>query len=163
MKKVLSIFLSIILAFTVAPVTAFANSSEGLISGQEYQCGDFTYKYDSENGHIELCDVSDTLSGDVVIPATLDGYSITSIAMGAFGNIPNITSITIPNTVTLIEDSSIFGCEKLKTVYIPASVTEIKSPAISSNCINLENILLIVKISIILRWMVFFIVKIKQC
>ena len=67
-------------------------------------------------------------SGDVVIPdqITYDGFTFTvnSLWKGAFCQCPDLTSVTIPNSVTTIENC-FNGCEKLTSVTIPNSVTTI--------------------------------------
>ncbi len=49
-----------------------------------------------------------------VIPA--DG-SVTCIGYGAFARCPDLTSITIPESVTRIEEKAFDGCENLKSIY----------------------------------------------
>ena len=140
MKKAFSLFLAIILVFTVIPSTLVTALDTGLISGEEYQCGDFFYRYDAQNDRVALCGTTETISGDVIVPETLDGYTITALGAGAFENLPNITSITIPNTITYISSNCVYGCAKLKTIYVPASVTQIGENAFFSSCTSLENI-----------------------
>ena len=71
-------------------------------------------------------------SGSVDIPEkfTYEGveYSVTSIgafAFNSFGEYSNLTSVTIPNSVTRIEPDAFGGCSNLTSVTIPASVTDI--------------------------------------
>lgn len=68
-------------------------------------------------------------SGDVVIPnqITYDGFTFTvnSIDNGTFSGCPDLTSVTIPSSVTAITDCFI-DCENLTTVTIPNNVTTIK-------------------------------------
>ncbi len=49
--------------------------------------------------------------------------SVTSIGGGAFSNCGGLTSVTIPNSVTSIEDAAFSGCTGLTSVMIPSSVT----------------------------------------
>ena len=64
--------------------------------------------------------------GTLVIPSTATGlgkiYSVTSIK--EFGGDDYLTSITIPNSVTTIEDYAFYGC-KITSITIPNSVTSI--------------------------------------
>ena len=64
------------------------------------------------------------LSGAITVPDTVDGYSVTSLAASSFGN-SSITSITLPNTLTTIGNTSFQGAQSLTSVTIPASVTSI--------------------------------------
>ncbi|MBR5728885.1 MAG: leucine-rich repeat protein [Prevotella sp.] len=71
-------------------------------------------------------------SGSVNIPEkfTYEGveYSVTCIgalAFNSFGEYSNLTSVTIPNSVTRIEPEAFGGCSNLTSVNIPNSVTEI--------------------------------------
>ena len=62
-------------------------------------------------------------SGDVVIPETVDGVTVTRISSGVFsGKKELITSITFPDTVTCIEDNVINNMPNLKQVALPAGL-----------------------------------------
>ncbi len=53
-------------------------------------------------------------TGDVVIPATIKyedvTYSVTTIGDNTFKNCSNLTSVTIPNSVTAIGEYAFYGC-----------------------------------------------------
>ena len=66
---------------------------------------------------------------DVVIPAEVDGKSVTGIGYYAFEYCESIESITIPNSITEIGWKAFMGCASLKSVTIPASVLSIDSEA----------------------------------
>ncbi|MFT8349388.1 leucine-rich repeat domain-containing protein [Clostridium saccharoperbutylacetonicum] len=67
-----------------------------------------------------------------------DNITITSIGTNAI-NSPNITKVTIPNTVTTIGVSAFSGCINLTDIKIPSSVTTISDHAFS-DCRSLTNI-----------------------
>lgn len=87
---------------------------------------------------------SKTMSGAVVIPpyvidpATGRECMVTYIS-GAFNGCQNITSVTIPETVTTIESNSFRACNALQSVSIPNSVTSIGSYAFRA-CFALASI-----------------------
>ena len=66
-------------------------------------------------------------SGSVVIPETVayDGttYMVTAIGRNAFRESPELTSISIPNTVMTIDYAAFYSCTALSAVTIPSSVT----------------------------------------
>ncbi len=72
--------------------------------------------------------------GPLVIPETLDGLTVTSIAYQAFMRY-RITSVSIPNSVTSIGDYA-FYYNSLSSVTIPNSVTSIGSGAFAANRIS---------------------------
>ena len=82
-------------------------------------------------------------TGDVVIPASIsiDGveYSVNRIASSAFYNCRNLSSVTIPNSVIIIEKNAFRDCIGLNSVIIPNSVTSIGLNAFE-NCQNLTSV-----------------------
>ena len=59
-------------------------------------------------------------SGSIVIPSevTIDGkdYTVTRIGCAAFTNCKNLTSVTIPSTVKIINGNAFFGCPNLEQI-----------------------------------------------
>ena len=65
--------------------------------------------------------------------------SVTSIEREAFKNCRNLTSITIPNSVMSIDSDTFYGCTGLTSITIPKTVTAIADRAFSG-CTNIENV-----------------------
>ena len=84
-----------------------------------------TVTYDD---HESMMPTYSNLSDTLNIPAsvTYNGnvYSVTSIGVSAFSNCWNLVSVTMPNSITSIEDSA-FGMSGLNSVLIPNSVISI--------------------------------------
>ena len=78
--------------------------------------------------------------GELIIPAKVQGYSVTSIGGRAFERCQNLTMVTIPNSVTSIGYRAFFVCAGLTSIEIPNSVTTIGNEAFSS-CTSLESVL----------------------
>lgn len=92
--------------------------------------------------------------GDIVIPESFDitttdregnkhttTYIVTAIGNGAFRANTELTSIVIPNTVTIIEYDAFDGCAELTSVTIGNSVEIIQSGAFES-CTSLSSVIL---------------------
>ena len=71
------------------------------------------------------------------IPSTFDGYTVVEIRN--FANSANLTSITLPDTVTEFSSGAFSDCKKLTSVNIPQNVTAI-SGSLFSGCIKLETV-----------------------
>ena len=66
-----------------------------------------------------------TTTGAVAVPSTLGGYPVRRIENWAFYYCTNITSVTIPNSVTRIGNYAFKGCSAMSSVTIPSSVNEL--------------------------------------
>ena len=76
------------------------------------------------------------------VPSSLKTIIITGgtrIAQYAFYNFSGLTNITIPNSVTSIDDNAFRNCSSLTSITIPDSVTSISRSAFSG-CRNLTSI-----------------------
>lgn len=99
--------------------------------------GFLTYAVNNEEVTITGC--NKTVSGEIIIPSSIEGYPVTSIGDKAFENCKEITSVNIPDGVTSIGDYAFYCCYELKSVDIPNSVASIGFGAFN-NCQNLSNI-----------------------
>lgn len=84
------------------------------------------------------------LTGDIVIPETVrhdkTDYTVTTVQDNAFsGN--DITSISLPNTVSVMGDACFGSCSKLVSATLPAGLTSLGSNSFSF-CYSLESVTL---------------------
>ena len=119
------------------------------------------YTYNAlDDGTIEITGYSGSAE-NIVIPAQIDGKSVTRIGNNAFEKssakeivIPNsvteigsqafsgcgkLTGVSIPNSVTMIRDRAFFDCNSLASITIPDSVTDIELQAFC-NCTSLKEV-----------------------
>lgn len=89
----------------------------------------FSYSYFDENqDSLEIAYyVGEAL--DVVVPEEIDGLPVVSIGEFAFNRMSNLTSIKLPNTITIINVGAFYGCSGLTSFDIPSSVKFIKMNA----------------------------------
>ena len=108
---------------------------------------DYTTEYDGvmyrvlSETEAETIANKDRYSGDVVIAdsVTISGKEYRVIAVGGFARSANLTSVTIPNSVTTIKDFAFAYCNALSSISIPNSVTIIESEAFM-NCSALTSV-----------------------
>jgi hypothetical protein len=122
MKKTclhLRTFLALLCAVLLLP--ALHTPARAVIEGVTE---DFLY-YSIEGGVATITSYAGEAT-QVTIPEKVnDGVPVTGIAVGAFYNRRDVTSIKIPNSVTRIEGWAFENCTGLKTITIPPSVTSI--------------------------------------
>ncbi|WP_309399239.1 leucine-rich repeat domain-containing protein [Cerasicoccus maritimus] len=85
-----------------------------------------------------IYDVDGVLEGDLVIPDTLDGKTVTRLDIASFAD-QNITSVTIPSSVTHIGLVAFNNCALLETVTLSEGLEEIGEWAFA-NCSQLDSI-----------------------
>ena len=115
MKKILLVVIIFVLLFSVVPVGALNVSA----ATSEY------YTYTVTGGKATITDCDTSISGEVTIPSTLGGYSVTSIGQSAFYGCTRLTGLTIPDSVTSIGHAAFGVCKGLTNLTIPDSVTNI--------------------------------------
>ena len=69
--------------------------------------------------------INNQTEGEVVIPAEVEGYTVTGIGGWSFRNCQGITSVSLPTTLTYIGESAFRTCSSLREVDIPEGVTTI--------------------------------------
>ncbi len=95
------------------------------------------YEYTTNNGTITILEY-DGWGAAVVIPTTISFLLVTDIGTGAFYHSDNMTSVTIPDSVTNIEWEAFMECHELTSVTIPGSVANIGISAFIG-CLSLTN------------------------
>ena len=108
----------------------------------KYGIGNLYYYLDFSSMEAIIAD-KNSYSGSLVIPEKLYSrwgtFTITGIYAFAFDDCDDLTSITIPNSVTSIGDSAFSSCSGLTSITIPNSVTSIAS-GMFSYCDNLTSV-----------------------
>ena len=99
----------------------------------DFVIGDTTYEV--QNGEVTIKDGSNQ-SGEVEIQTSVvingQTYNVTSIADAAFKDNNSITSVTIPQGITVIGAQAFDGCKKLNTISIGKTVVTIGSKAFAN-------------------------------
>jgi len=96
-------------------------------------------KYKITGDEVAITDYDTEASGELTIPATIEGKPVTSISERAFMSCISLTSITIPNSVTSIGGNAFNECSSLTGITIPDGVTRIGAGAFSG-CKGLTSI-----------------------
>lgn len=92
------------------------------------------WEINGEEVTITDCDIS--VTGEVVIPETIEGLPVTSIGEKAFENCINICNVEIPHSVTTIGEKAFYNCNISGTLTIPENVTYIGDDCFTGNNIN---------------------------
>lgn len=131
MKNFLKITLVIMAMAVLFSCIVFAETS-----------GDFTYAVNDDGISVTIKRYNGN-AANVIIPSTIDGYTVTEIYGepwgfdNAFYNCTSIVSITLPETLTTIGAHAFRGCTSLESIHIPASVTSVDN---FYDCTSLKTI-----------------------
>lgn len=99
----------------------------------------FDFKFTLDNTAVIVNSYNGT-AADVTIPSRYKGKPVTAIEHAAFFN-SAVTSVTIPDSVTSIDDNAFGFCSQLTNISIPNSVTYIGFSAFA-HCTSLKSITL---------------------
>ena len=96
-----------------------------LSSGASSYSKGLKYILSSDGTYYIVSGIGSCTDTDIVIPSTYNGIPVTIIGERAFYNCTGLTSITIPDSITSIENYAFYGCSGLTSITIPESVTSI--------------------------------------
>lgn len=110
-------------------------------SGQDHRLEGNVYKSTKQqDGTVKIVEVITSSEQTVIeIPETLAGAQVTAIGEGAFKGNPDITHVSIPDTVTTIEQAAFYGCTNLLTVDMSENVQKIAENAFA-DCTSLTTV-----------------------
>lgn len=139
LRRILSVSLATVLtagAGTVA-LPCITNGVTGIVANALESEDGYTYeiKYDTA----KITAAPQTTDDTVYIPAEIDGYTVTSIAQGAFARKNDIKKVVIPETITEIGTKAFYCCEALETVEFRAAEYTVGKNAFEG-CTNLYSI-----------------------
>lgn len=130
-KRVLTILLSAALIVTMLPsaaIEAFAESDPVII---------WEYSLDGdENATITSYQGNESA---LIIPETIDGYTVTKIGSSTFYGNTVLRDVVIPDSVTEIGSYAFWNCQNLESISLSHSLKSLGSRAFS-NCIALNTI-----------------------
>lgn len=132
-------------------VAVFALCTSSVAMAQDFSVDGYYY-YINEDGvsvsftqdqYQAWIDGVGTYTGDIVIPSevTYEGttYPVTCVLDYAFFQCYDVTSVTMPNSITEIGDCAFYRCKNISSITIPASVTTI-GRAIFLECDKLTSV-----------------------
>ena len=145
MKKLCAVSLSALMltGAGVAEIGSFIGTSLPVSAAAMAETPASSFRYvENDKGEIRIIGFIGS-EAEVIIPSKIYGKSVTSICSNAFSDPDhraNITSITIPNSITSIEDYAFYQ-SFTKSITIPNSITSIGKYAFSG-CADLGSIII---------------------
>ena len=130
-KKLLSVILAVVMVVVTIPVTTVV--AEDITEGY--------YTYTVKNGKATVLSVSEEISGEVSVPSSLGGYTVTRLEDYAFWNCYNITSVAIPGSVTYVGYECFKYCSALESIVFGNGIEYIGGSAFVA-CESLTDITL---------------------
>lgn len=137
-KKLLAVALAASMTFgTAAALPQAAFTDTYLTASASFEEGDFKFEIIADSETMVVRYIGS--GGDVVIPKTAGGKTVTKIYSGTFHENESVTSVTVPDTITRIYDSAFDSCYNVKKITLPKTLTTIEFNTFG-NCYSLESI-----------------------
>lgn len=92
-----------------------------------------------EDGTLHFDESKFLASPILIVPAAIDQQPVEVIGSHCFENLQGVTTIILPSSITVIEDSAFAGCTQLRGVCIPNGTQTIGAEAFRG-CKNLEAV-----------------------
>ena len=115
--------------------------ADDAFESEEFDEGGLHYCITNYVTNINECTVSaEDLDGGLVIPSSISRGGRTFVVNSLeFRNCKRLTSVHIPDTISIIPDCAFAGCKKMRSIEIPSSVTTIGAEAFKG-CEALKSI-----------------------
>lgn len=97
------------------------------------------FKLNSDGNSYYVAGIGSCKDADVVIPDTYEGLPVTMLGHRAFNRCNNLTSVTLPDSITTIGQSPFESCNGLKKLVIGAGLATAYETTFQG-CANLESI-----------------------
>lgn len=92
-----------------------------------YFSSDFLYIVDGDTAIITGYTGTGATNSSLIIPDTVSGYRVTSIAANAFDNNTYVTAITLPSSMNKLSDGFLDNNENIANIYVDSANTSFKS------------------------------------
>ncbi|MBE6758574.1 MAG: hypothetical protein E7554_00600 [Ruminococcaceae bacterium] len=126
-RRVVSVLLLLCMLVSAMPMSAAAAEYNG-----------FSYRLMSD-GTLEITGYSGS-EEYVVVPAQINGWSVTRIGEDALSGHSGLLSVTMPDSIVSIGKYAFYGCSSMERIFLPASLRELGSLAFSG-CDRLTKII----------------------
>ena len=107
--KIISAFLVLTMIFTVGAMSIGASAAESTV----YTEG--IYSYTVTDGKAKITNVVGA-TGDITVPSSLGGYTVTAIGEKAFGSETQLINVVSPACIETVENGAFVSCSNLETV-----------------------------------------------
>jgi len=98
---------------------------------------DFNYSYDGRT--LTITSPKDKTAVELHIPPEIDGHPVNAIGNGAFQFCHELRILSVPDTVTAVENTAFKGCENLLEAELSAQLNSIGSLAFQ-DCTSLRSV-----------------------
>ena len=103
--------------------------SDWVSRNYRYEIGSFTFRPIDGNSAYEVSGVLSLKDGKAKIPSKYKNLPVVAIGEKAFFNNRELTSVELPDSITVIKDGAFQACTALKSVNLPKNLTELGESA----------------------------------